>query len=113
MTRWWKEFREFFFSKGNALSLAIAVVVGQQFTKIVDSLSKDLLMPLLNPFIPHGSYKDLVIPYFGGAIAVGKLLDTFVEGLLVAWALFLILQALKRVERIGSHNLQDPGSPEN
>ena len=111
MSRWWKEFKEFFFSKGNALSLAIALVVGQQFTKIVDSLSRDLLLPLLNPFIPHGSYKDLAIPYFGGAIEVGKLLDTFVEGMLVAWALFVILQAVKRVERIG--NNQNPGSPEN
>ena len=110
MSRWWKEFKEFFFSKGNALSLAIALVVGQQFTKIVDSLSRDLLLPLLNPFIPHGSYKDLVIPYFGGAIEVGKLLDTLVEGMLVAWALFVILQAVKRFERIG--NNQNPGSPE-
>ena len=110
MSLWWKEFKEFFFSKGNALSLAIALVVGQQFTKIVDSLSRDLLLPLLNPFIPHGSYKDLAIPYFGGAIEVGKLLDTLVEGMLVAWALFVILQAVKRVERIA--NNQNPGSPE-
>lgn len=109
MSSWWKEFKSFFFSKGNALSLAIALVVGQQFTKIVDSLSRDLLLPLLNPFIPHGSYKDLVIPYFGGSIEVGKLLDTVLEAFLVSWALFVILQAVKRVERIGKDE-QNPGT---
>ena len=44
-SRWLREFNEFFFSKGNALSLAIAVVVGTQFQQIVNAISKDLLMP--------------------------------------------------------------------
>ena len=103
MKRLIKEFTDFFFTKGNVLPLAIAVVVGDQASAITKSLSKDLLMPLINPLIPHGSYKDLAIPYFGGAIEVGKMLDTVIEALLVAWALFVILQAVKRVERIGKH----------
>ena len=102
MSRWWKEFKEFFFSKGNALSLAIALVVGQQFTKIVDSLSRDLLLPLLNPFIPHGSFEELVIPYFGGPIAIGKLVHTFVSAFLVAWALFIIIKAMKKIESMSA-----------
>ena len=99
--RWLKEFSDFFFVKGNVLALAIAVVVGDQVSAITKSLSTDLLMPLINPFIPQGSFKDLVIPYFGGPIAIGKLLDTFLSAFLVAWALFLIIQAMKRIERMG------------
>ena len=54
LKQWIREFKEFFFAKGNALYLAIAVVVGNQFQEIVDAISRDLLLPLLNPFIPRG-----------------------------------------------------------
>ncbi len=101
MKRWLKDFSDFFFVKGNVLALAIAVVVGDQVSAITKSLSADLLMPLINPFIPQGSFKDLAIPYFGGPIAIGNLLDTFLSAFLVAWALFMIIQAMKRIERIG------------
>ena len=57
--------------------------------------------------IPHGSYKDLVIPYFGGPITVSKVLDTFVSAMLVAWTLFIIIKAMKRVERM-SHRGETP-----
>ena len=97
--RWRREFIEFFFTKGNALSVAIAFIVGQQFTRIVDSITKDLLMPLLNPLVSSGSFKELKIAYFGGAIEVGNLIDTVIEALLVAWILFLIGKAMKRMER--------------
>ena len=104
MKRLIKEFTDFFFTKGNVLALAIAVVVGEQVSAITKSLSKDLLMPLINPLIPHGSYKDLAIPYFGGPIAIGQVLDTFVSALLVAWALFFLMQAIKRVERLSQRD---------
>ena len=105
--RWAREFREFFFTKGNALYLAIAVVVGRQFQDIVDALTKDLLMPLINPLVPHGSWKDMDIPYFGGAIHVGRLLDVAINSLITAWALFLLFKAIKRIQRAGG---QETGS---
>ena len=56
-------------------------------------------MPLLNPLVPRGNFKDLKIDYFGGAIEIGNLIDTVIEALLVAWMLFLIFKAIKRIER--------------
>ena len=73
--RWLREFTQFMFSKGNALDFAIGGVVAVQFNQIVNTLTGDLLMPLINPFVPQGDWKDLIIPYFGGEIAVGKLMD--------------------------------------
>ena len=108
--RWTREFRDFFFTKGNALYLAIAVVVGRQFQDIVDALTKDLLMPLLNPLVPKGSWKEMDIPYFGGAIHVGLLLDVAINSLITAWALFLLFKAIKRIERMGA---QETGSDQN
>ena len=56
-------------------------------------------MPLLNPLVSSGSFKELKIAYFGGAIEVGKLIDMVIEALLVVWILFLIVKAMKRMER--------------
>ena len=58
LRRWLREFTEFFFQKGNALNLAIAVVVGTQFQQIVDAISKDLLMPLLTPLVRGGDWQN-------------------------------------------------------
>ena len=44
------------------------------------------------------------ITYFGGPIAIGKVLDIFVSSMLVAWALFIIIQAMKRFERISQRD---------
>ena len=104
MKRLIKEFTDFFFTKGNVLALAIAVVVGDQVSAITKSLSTDVLMPLINPFIPHGSYKDLAIPYFGGPIAIGQVLDTLLSALLVALVLFIMMKAVKRMERLSQRD---------
>ena len=86
------------FSKGNALDLAIGVVVGTQFQQIVNALTQDLLMPLINPFVPKGDWKDLIIPYFGGEIAIGKLIDVSINSLVVGWALFFLFKTIKQLE---------------
>lgn len=109
--RWTREFRDFFFTKGNALYLAIAVVVGRQFQEIVDALTKDLLMPLLNPLIPKGDWKNLDIPYFGGAIHVGLLIDVAINSLITAWALFVLFKAIKRMERNGGQDASSEPNP--
>ena len=83
-----REFTEFFCTKGNAIYLAIAVVVG--------ALTKDLIMPLINPSIPNSDWNDLVIPHFGGEILIGKILDVLVNSLLTGWALFIIFKSIKR-----------------
>ena len=98
LQRWFREFSSFMFSKGNALDLAIGVVVGTQFQQIVNALTQDLLMPLINPFVPKGDWKDLIIPYFGGEIAIGKLIDVSINSLVVGWALFFLFKTIKRLE---------------
>ena len=104
--RWLREFKEFFFSKGNALNLAIAVVVGTQFQQIVDAISKDLLMPLLNPLVRGGTWQSLAIPYFDGELAIGRILDVVINSLLVGWSLFLIIKVINRSEKLASSSVE-------
>ena len=101
-----REFNEFFFSKGNALNLAIAVVVGTQFQQIVNAISKDLLMPMLNPLVRGGTWQSLVIPYFDGELAIGQILDVVINSLIVAWVLFLIIKVINRTEKMASSGFE-------
>ena len=100
--RWLREFMEFFFQKGNALNLAIAVVVGTQFQQIVDALTKDLLMPLVNPLIRNGGWEKWVIPYAGGQLLIGQALNVLLNSLIVGWVLFLIVKAINRSQRMAA-----------
>ena len=103
--RWIREFTEFFFQKGNALNLAIAVVVGRQFQQIVDALTKDLLMPLLNPLIRQGDWETWGIPFGGGELLIGHALNVVLNSILVGWALFMIVKAINRSQRLAEEGI--------
>ena len=103
--RWLREFTEFLFQKGNALNLAIAVVVVTQFQQIVDALTKDLLMPLLNPLIRNGGWDTWEIPYAGGQFLIGNAINVLLNSVIVGWALFVIVKAINRFQRLASAGL--------
>lgn len=113
LRRWFREFTEFFFQKGNALNLAIAVVVGTQFQQIVDALTKDLLMPLLNPLIRNGGWEKWVVPYAGGELLVGQAMNVLLNSLIVGWALFLIVKAINRAQNLSESSLSSLNRREN
>ena len=100
--RWFREFTDFFFQKRNALNLAIAVVVGTQFQQIVDALTQDLLMPLLNPLIRNGGWEEWVLPYAGGELLFGQAMKVLLDSLIVGWVLFLLVKAINRSQRLAS-----------
>ena len=101
LRRWLREYTEFFFNKGNALDLAIGVLVATQFQQVVDVLTKDVLMPLLNPLVRNGNWQDLVVPYFGGQIMVGRVIDVIINSLIVGWALFVLIKLMNRARSLG------------
>ena len=103
--RLFREFTDFFFQKGNALNLAIAVVVGTQFQQIVDALTQDLLMPLLNPLIRNGGLEELVLPYAGGELLFGQAMKVLLDSLIVGWVLFLLVKGINRSQRLTSRGL--------
>lgn len=108
--RWLREYTEFFFKKGNALELAIGVLVATQFQQVVDVLSKDLLMPLINPLVRNGNWQDLAIPYFGGSIMVGRVIDVLLNSLIVGWALFVLIKLVNRARMLTGGGLPDSQS---
>lgn len=87
--------------KGNVIDLAIGVVIGAAFGKIVSSLVDDIITPaILTPALKAAKLSNLsqlVIP--GTAIKYGNFLSQVIAFLIVAVALFLIIQAINKMQR--------------
>jgi large conductance mechanosensitive channel len=89
-----EEFKAFAL-KGNVVDLAIGVIIGAAFTKIVDSLVTNVLMPLINSVAPtgHTSYTTWAFEIRPGTpIPIGKFLGDIANFLLVALALFILVR---------------------
>jgi large conductance mechanosensitive channel len=86
-----EEFKQFAF-KGNVIELAIGVIVGGAFGKLVDSLVKSLIMPLIATLLPgDAGYAEWKWVINGTEVPYGRFLAEGVNFLLVALAVFLFL----------------------
>jgi large conductance mechanosensitive channel len=111
-----KEFKEFAM-KGSVVDLAVGVVIGAAFGKIVDSLVKDVIMPPIGLLLGKVDFSNLFIvlkegaqagPYAtldaaskAGAVTlnVGLFINTLISFLIVAWAIFMVIKAMNRLKR--------------
>ncbi len=95
-----KEFKDFAM-KGNVMDLAVAVVIGAAFGKIVSSLVDDIITPaILTPALKAAhlsNLNQLVIP--GTAIKYGNFLSQVISFLIVAIALFIIIKAINATKK--------------
>lgn len=121
-----KEFREFAV-RGSVIDLAVGVIIGGAFQRIVDSAVSDLLMPLLGKIIGGIDFKDLYLPLAGqaaglpieeakeaGAVfAYGAFLNQVIQFVLLAFAVFLLVKALNRVRAsVAAESEPAPAAPE-
>ena len=111
-----KEFREFAM-RGNVIDLAVGVVIGAAFGKIVDSLVKDILMPpigmlvgkvdftnlflVLNEGKIPGPYATLVDAQKAGAVTLnpGIFLNQLISFIIIAFAIFLVIKFINKLKR--------------
>jgi large conductance mechanosensitive channel len=92
-----KGFRDFIL-RGNVMDLAVAVILGAAFNKIVGSLVSDVLNPLIGATVGKPNFSGLVVHVGSGAITIGNFLNAVIEFLIVAsvvyFAVVLPLNAL-------------------
>ena len=86
-----KEFREFI-NKGNVVDLAVAVVIGGAFGKIVSALVADLVMPLVNSVMPQGDWRKWEVTPLH--FRIGDFLGTVVDFTIVAFVVFIVMVKL-------------------
>jgi large conductance mechanosensitive channel len=82
-----KEFRDFA-AKGNVIDLAVAVVIGQAFGKIVSALVADLFMPLVGAVLPGGDWREFTVTPLN--LKIGSVLGATLDFVVVAAVLFLV-----------------------
>jgi large conductance mechanosensitive channel len=101
-----KEFKEFAL-KGNVLDLAVGVVIGAAFGKIVKGMTDNVIMPLVSLFMPTGDWRAWGLtlrtrPPEGvegdARILLGDLLGVTIDFIIVAAVLFLIVKGINRLE---------------
>jgi len=93
-----KEFREFAI-KGNVVDLAVGVIIGAAFGKIVSSLVEDVVMPVIGTLLGGLDFSGLAVKIGSATLKYGKFLQTCVDFLIIAWAIFLIVKLINRLKR--------------
>ncbi len=99
--------------KGNVIDLAIGVVIGGAFSKIVASLVDDIITPaVLTPALKAAHLADLnqlVIP--GTAVKYGNFISTLISFIIIAFVLFLIIKAINTAKRKEEAASAPPAEP--
>ena len=93
-----KEFREFAM-RGNVLDLAIAVIIGGAFGKIVTSLVNDILMPLIGLVMGGINFSELAITVGNAVVKWGAFVQAIIDFLIVAFVIFLIIRTMNRFKK--------------
>jgi large conductance mechanosensitive channel len=105
-----KEFREFAV-KGNVVDLAVGVIIGAAFGKIVASAVSDIAMPLLGILIGGIDFSGLAVQIGQAKILYGKFLQTMVDFIIVAWAIFIAVKVINRLKRSEEAKPAAPAAP--
>jgi large conductance mechanosensitive channel len=92
-----REFREFAV-KGNVVDLAVAVVIGAAFGKIIASLVEDIVMPVVGA-VARVDFKSLMYEVGDAKILYGKFIQTCVDFMLIALAIFVMVKIINELRR--------------
>ena len=93
-----KEFKDFVM-RGNVLDLAVAVIIGGAFGKIVSSLVNDVIMPIIGILMGGVSFISLEATVGSAVVKYGVFIQTVVDFLLVAFVVFLIVKAANKMKK--------------
>ncbi len=91
-----KEFKDFAM-KGNVVDLAVAVIIGGAFGKIVSSLVGDVVMPLIGVLIGGLDFSGLAIKIGAATVGYGKFIQNCVDFLIIAWVIFIAVKLMQRL----------------
>ena len=93
-----REFREFAV-KGSVVDLAVGVVIGAAFGKIVSSLVEDLVMPVVGAMLGGLDFSVLALQVGSATLKYGKFIQTGIDFLIIAWAIFMVVKVINRLKR--------------
>lgn len=119
-----KEFKEFI-SRGNVIDLAVGVVVGGAFQKIVSSLVNDIIMPLVGLLLGGSNFNNLFLALDGGTYATleeaqnagaatlnyGMFIGGVIDFFIIAIVIFFVVKGINKVQKMGQKKKVIEGAP--
>jgi large conductance mechanosensitive channel len=94
----WNDFKKFAF-KGNVLDLAVAVVIGAAFGKIVTSLVENIIMPIVGLLIGGVKFTSLGFPKKDPIILYGNFIQSVFDFIVISFSIFLFIRLLSKFKR--------------
>ena len=104
-----KEFKEFI-SKGNIFDMAVGVIIGGAFGKIVTSLVNDIIMPLVGVIIGGLDFTNLTITVKDATINYGTFIQNIVDFLIIALCIFAVVKAMSKFKK-KEEKAEEPPKP--
>lgn len=116
---WLAEFKDFI-AKGNAMSLAVGVIIGGAFSTITSSLTNDIIMPVVSMFLGGVDFSawKLNLPQFFGqteepiTLNYGTFISTVINFLILAFVVFWMVKLFNRAQRKKAEEPAPPAPPE-
>ena len=94
-----KEFKQFAM-KGNMIDLAIGIIIGGAFGKIISSLVTDVIMPPIGLLIGGIDFSKIIIPLNATtSINIGLFINTIIDFIIIALAIFIIIRQINRMKK--------------
>ena len=107
-----KEFKEFA-TKGNVFDMAIGVIIGGAFQKIVTSLVNDIIMPTIAIFTGKVTFDDLALTIGNSSIKYGSFITTIVDFLIIAFSIFIAIRTFTKLNNKTKEELQKLAKKDN
>jgi large conductance mechanosensitive channel len=93
-----REFKKFITRK-NVIDLAVAVIMGAAATSIVQSFVRDIFSPILGIFLGGVDFSNLSLNFGNASIRYGSFIQAIINFLIIAFVVFLIIQAIQELQR--------------
>ena len=93
-----QEFKEFAV-KGNVMDMAVGVIIGGAFGKIVSSLVDDVLMPLIGTITGGVDFNNLAITVGDAQVKYGTFLQNIIDFLIIAFCIFLMIKGMNKLSK--------------
>ena len=109
-----KEFKDFAM-RGNVVDMAVGIIIGAAFGKIVSSLVSDVIMPPIGMMMGGISFSELAIALGEGenaaTINYGVFIDTVISFLIVAFAIFMLIKGMNSMKKKEEEKPAEPPKP--
>lgn len=111
MSKFLNEFKEFAM-RGNVMDMAVGVIIGGAFGKIVSSLVDDVLMPIIGMLLKGVDFKSLAITLGDAKITYGNFLQNILDFAIIAFCIFLMIKGISELNRKKEEPEQPAAAPE-